>query len=121
MAIILVTHDLQTVRQFADDVAVMYAGRVVEQGAAADIFAAPAHPYTQGLMAAQPDFFDNVTPLTAIPGSPPSFTEMPAGCRFAPRCERALPICEREYPSWYETAELPIRRVACCRVMESIQ
>lgn len=85
IAVLFITHDLGVVAEVCDEVAVMYAGEVVERGDVADVFAAPTHPYTAGLMAALPTGDGNVRVLSAIPGQVPSAGEMPPGCRFAPR------------------------------------
>lgn len=112
MAIILVTHDLHTVQRFCDEVAIMYAGRIVEQGPVAEIFARPAHPYTEGLLRALPQLGGQEDRLPLIPGQPPSLASLPAGCRFAPRCRRATDLCRTEYPDWMATAG-ETRRSAC--------
>ncbi len=98
MAIILVTHDLGVVAQSADEVAVMYAGSVVEQASALELFARPQHPYTAGLLHAIPRIDVTVETLTPIEGSVPSAMEIPAGCAFAPRCSRAQARCREEVP-----------------------
>ncbi|HET9255808.1 MAG TPA: ABC transporter ATP-binding protein [Pseudonocardiaceae bacterium] len=89
-AVLLITHDLAAARRVADRIAVMYAGRFVELGAAADVLASPRHPYTRGLVDALPD-----RAFTAIPGQPPLLTGLPAGCEFRPRCGRVIPDCHR--------------------------
>ncbi|HEY1776075.1 MAG TPA: ABC transporter ATP-binding protein [Solirubrobacteraceae bacterium] len=94
-AVILITHDLGVVAQSAETVAVMYAGRLVEQGSAADVFAAPRHPYTQALLASIPRVDrPRVARLRAIDGQPPSMAQPDQGCAFAPRCPFAEKICE---------------------------
>ena len=112
MAIILVTHDLHTVERFCDEVAIMYAGRIVEQGPVAEIFAHPAHPYTEGLLKALPRLGTTAERLPLIPGQPPSLTALPPGCRFEPRCPRASTRCRTEYPDWM-ASEDGARRSAC--------
>ena len=99
MAIILVTHDLGVVAESADDVAVMYAGSVVEQGSAADVFARPLHPYTAGLLHAIPRIDLTADTLTPIEGSVPSAMTIPPGCSFAPRCSYAQERCREQMPS----------------------
>jgi oligopeptide/dipeptide ABC transporter ATP-binding protein len=95
MGLVLITHDLGIVAEVADRVAVMYAGRVVETSAAADLYRLPAHPYTRGLLAAIPRIESGGEQLRAIPGAPPSLVELPAGCAFHPRCYRGAPgICD---------------------------
>lgn len=96
-AILLITHDLGVVAEVADRVAVMYAGRVVEQGPTTEIFGRPRHPYTQGLLAST--ITAETTELTSIPGSPPDLVDSPAGCRFHPRCDRAMLGCARHVPT----------------------
>src|SRR5690606_29737664 len=97
--IILVTHDLGVVAEFADRVLVMYAGRVVESGTVAQLFAEPRHPYTQGLLKSIPRLEENRRRLDAIEGTVPKPTELPDGCSFHPRCAFAMPRCRREFPS----------------------
>ena len=92
MAMIVITHDMGVIAEVADEVAVMYAGQIVEQASAAALFARPEHPYTEALLGALPQLDDDasrVGRLTAIPGRPPSLVEPPAGCRFAARCPYA--------------------------------
>ena len=98
MAIILVTHNLGIVSELADTVTVMYAGNVVESARAADLFAAPQHPYTRALLAAIPKLGSPGGRLTTIPGNVPSPARFPSGCRFYGRCARAeaLPSADRE-------------------------
>ncbi|WP_375460061.1 ABC transporter ATP-binding protein [uncultured Enterovirga sp.] len=112
MAIILVTHDLHTVARFCDEVAIMYAGRIVEQGPVAEIFARPAHPYTEGLLRALPSLGTGAERLPLISGQPPSPSSLPPGCRFEPRCPRATEHCRQDYPAWFGTDDLR-RRSAC--------
>ncbi len=99
MALILITHDLGVVARMADDVAVMYAGQVVESGPVVDIFERPAHPYTLGLRRALPSRQQHRGErLTAIPGSPPDLFAPPAGCGYAARCPQAMRVCESHAP-----------------------
>jgi oligopeptide/dipeptide ABC transporter ATP-binding protein len=101
-AIILITHDLGVIAEMADRVAVMYAGRIVEQGNVATLFANPGHPYTQGLIASIPVLGEVKDRLDVIPGSVPDLIDLPSGCRFAPRCQarlqRNLAICSEQEP-----------------------
>ncbi len=97
-AFVWVTHDLAVVSSLADDICVMYAGRVVETGAAADVIASPRHPYTAGLLASVPAEHEPGTRLPQVPGSTPSLADLPPGCAFAPRCARAGPACATTPP-----------------------
>lgn len=102
-AIILITHDLGIVAEMVDQVAVMYAGRIVEQTDVDRLFLAPKHPYTQGLIASVPVMGVVQEKLTTIPGSVPNLINLPPGCKFAPRCrariEHKLKICTKEEPA----------------------
>jgi peptide/nickel transport system ATP-binding protein len=98
MAIILITHDLGVVAEMADEVAVMYAGRVVERGPAAAIFDDPQHPYTLGLLGSIPKIEEQRGRLPAIEGTVPPPFDLPAGCRFHPRCVFAEPACMSDDP-----------------------
>jgi oligopeptide/dipeptide ABC transporter ATP-binding protein len=98
MAIVMITHDLGVVAGIADRLAVMYSGRVVEEGPTDLVFAAPRMPYTRGLLASVPRFDSDEAELPAIPGQPPDPSKRPPGCAFAPRCDLALPDCTRERP-----------------------
>ena len=96
MAIIMITHDLGVVAQMCDEVIVMYAGSICEQGTADEIFYNPCHEYTKGLMRSIPSAGSAGTRLQPITGTPIDLLNMPAGCPFAPRCDAALKICLRE-------------------------
>ena len=98
MAILFITHDLGVIAQTADRVAVMYLGKIVEQGSVRDIICNPAHPYTQGLLNALPTLDDLDSPLTPIPGDIPSPLERPDGCVFHTRCSVAEPRCSQSIP-----------------------
>jgi oligopeptide/dipeptide ABC transporter ATP-binding protein len=98
MAVLLITHDLGIVAGRADRVAVMYAGRLVEEARTAELFAHPSHPYTRGLLASVPRIAGPVTRLTPIAGAVPPPTAWPSGCRFHPRCPVALPRCPSDDP-----------------------
>ena len=100
MAMLLITHDLGVVAQMAHQVAVMYAGQIIEQASREQLFAKPAHPYTQKLFAALPDASRNGQTLSAIPGNVPPLGTAPDACRFAPRCDRAWSLCHKEAPAW---------------------
>ena len=99
MAIVLITHDLGVVAEMADDVAVMYAGKVIEHGSADQIFDSPHHPYTQALLASIPSLAARGRPLTAIKGTVPHPLNLPPGCTFAPRCPRAFERCPTAFPA----------------------
>ena len=98
MALVLVSHDLGVVAEVCQRVAVMYCGRVVEQGETDAIFDRPQHPYTQGLVAALPTLDGPPRRLRQIPGSVPAIGALPPGCAFAPRCPKALPACRQAVP-----------------------
>jgi len=98
LALIFITHNLGIVAKMCDQLAVMYAGRVVEQGPVSRIFNAPAHPYTKALLGSIPRMTDNRRQLTAIDGQPPDLSSLPAGCSFAPRCPAAFARCRAEAP-----------------------
>src|SRR4249919_705954 len=98
LALIFITHNLGIVAKMCDQLAVMYAGRVVEQGPVSRIFSAPIHPYTKALLGSIPRMTDNRQHLTAIEGQPPDLSSLPPGCAFAPRCPMALARCRVEAP-----------------------
>jgi peptide/nickel transport system ATP-binding protein len=109
-SLIFVTHDLAVHANLSDRLAVMYAGRLVEEGSTADVFRTPRHPYTAHLIASLPRIGDD-SPKPALKGSPPNLADPPAGCRFHPRCPLAMDICRREAPAMQWVA--PRHRVAC--------
>ena len=90
-AVLFITHDLSLLLEFADRIAIMYAGEIVESTPAARLAADPRHPYTQGLLQSFPPLTGPLTRLTGIPGSPPDLRDLPSGCRFHPRCPHCLP------------------------------
>ena len=96
MAIIMITHDLGVVAQLCDEVIVMYAGGICEQGTAEEIFYNPCHEYTKGLLRSIPTVDDSGEKLQPISGTPIDLLNMPKGCPFAPRCDNAMKICMRE-------------------------
>ena len=98
-AMLLITHDLGVVAQTCDNVAVVYAGKIVEYGSKADIFDNPTHPYTVGLFESLPDMERDTDRLKPIPGLPLDPTELPEGCAFAPRCPHATEACKGEIPN----------------------
>ena len=117
-AVIFITHDLGVVAGLADRVAVMYAGRLVEIGPVADVFAEPAHPYTRALLASLPRLEQNGR-LAPVPGQPPSLFDLPPGCAFHPRCPAAEIRCRLAPPPLMSFA--PGRAVACRRFAEALR
>jgi oligopeptide/dipeptide ABC transporter ATP-binding protein len=98
LALIFITHNLGIVAKMCDQLAVMYAGRVVESGPVSRIFNAPAHPYTRALLNSIPRMGDPDQRLTAIDGQPPDLSALPPGCSFAPRCPQVMPRCRDAAP-----------------------
>ena len=96
LGLLFITHDLGVVAKVADRIAVMYAGRIVEEGSTADVLTSPKHPYTQGLLAASPTLLRGK--LSPIPGTVPQLTALPPGCSFAPRCKFRRADCEPAVP-----------------------
>ena len=113
LSVIYITHDLGVIAEMADYVVVMYAGRIVEQGTAEEIFAHPAHPYTIGLMASKPVVGKQVDKLYSIPGKVPNPINMPNYCYFKDRCEMCVNGCEGAYP--HEISLTPTHKVSCYR------
>jgi peptide/nickel transport system ATP-binding protein/oligopeptide transport system ATP-binding protein len=111
MAVVLITHDLGVVAQVVDRVAVMYAGRIVEEGPVAAVFERPSHPYTRLLLESIPSLEHDQPRLPAIPGMVPSLSQLPPGCRFHPRCPQARPACAERSPPAIEVE--PGHRAAC--------
>ena len=98
-AMVLITHDLGVVAEFCDNVAIVYAGEVIEQGSVEDIYARKAnHPYTAGLFNCIPDLYTSADRLEPIPGFMADPTDLPPGCRFAPRCPHCMELCRQERP-----------------------
>src|SRR5690606_26133434 len=112
MSIILITHDLGVIAQVADDVAVMYAGSVVEVGDVRTIFDTPRHPYTWSLLATIPHLHQRRERLPAIKGSPPDLTNLPVECPFLPRCPKAILTCRTD-PAPPLTEVAPGQFAAC--------
>jgi peptide/nickel transport system ATP-binding protein len=110
-SLIFVTHDMAVHANLCDRLGIMYAGRLVEEGATADVFRAPKHPYTANLIASLPRIGDRAVKKKVLVGAPPNLADPPSGCRFHPRCPLAMKICVREAPpmSW----AAPGHRVAC--------
>ncbi|WP_168123036.1 ABC transporter ATP-binding protein [Paenibacillus sp. HB172176] len=111
MSIVLVTHDIGVAAEMADDIAVMYAGKIVEYGRAEEVLAKPSHPYTAGLIAATPQSKMKGR-LTTIPGQPPLIANMPSGCAFAQRCSSAEERCGESQPEFVRTGAS--QHAACC-------
>ncbi|MFD8825320.1 ABC transporter ATP-binding protein [Streptomyces sp. NPDC059605] len=105
MGLILITHDLGVVADVADKIAVMYAGRIVESAPVHEIYRAPAHPYTRGLLQSIPRLDQKGRELYAIKGLPPNLLHIPPGCAFNPRCPMAQDVCRGEVPPLFEVAE----------------
>jgi peptide/nickel transport system ATP-binding protein len=99
MGLILITHDLAVVSETTEKIAVMYAGKIVEEGRTGDVVSAPRHPYTQGLISALPQGDHRGTRLNQIPGTMPTLTRIPPGCSFHPRCPHVMEICSRVEPA----------------------
>ncbi len=117
LGLLLVTHDFGLVAEMCDDVAVMYAGQIVERGTVAEIFDHPAHPYTRALMACRPEVSAPGAALPVIPGQVPPPGSWPAGCHFADRCELATDDCRRAAvaeDAWMDDAH----RARCLRVLQ---
>lgn len=117
MAVIFVTHDLGVAAEVADDVAVMYAGRIVESGPVRDVLRQPAHPYTQGLMNATVHRGMRGKKLLPIPGQPPDLTRLPVACSFAPRCPSVQEQCLEAFP---EVSQVAPEHMARCFLLESV-
>ena len=98
VALIFVTHNLGIVAKMCDKMAVMYAGKIVEQGSVRDLFRAAKHPYTRALLGSMPKL-GSKAPLYAIPGQPPNLAQLPPGCAFHPRCAHAIPQCAEQEPA----------------------
>jgi peptide/nickel transport system ATP-binding protein len=117
MGTIFVTHDLGVAAEIADRIAVMYAGRIVEEGPVADVLRAPLHPYTQGLLASTVHGQSRERDIEAIPGSPPDLRRLPAGCAFAPRCGLVQSECRAAMPEPRYTAAGRMAR--CVRITQA--
>ena len=114
LALLLITHDLGVVAEMADRVAVMYAGRIVEEAPVAEIFRDPKHPYTQGLLASIPGGAPG-SKLQAIEGTVPQLGKLPPGCAFAPRCPSRFDHCDQRLP---DTRDLGRNRTVRCFLYE---
>ncbi len=111
LSLILITHDLSVLAETCDRVLIMYAGKVAEEGPVGRVFGAPRHPYTQKLVGSFPDIKADRRTLEMIPGQPPDLLDPPPGCRFAPRCAFAMPVCREVVPPEVRFADGV--RVAC--------
>jgi oligopeptide/dipeptide ABC transporter ATP-binding protein len=114
-AILYITHDLGVVAQLCDRVLVMYAGSIVEAGDVYSIFETPQHPYTRALLRSHPSANLRVERLTTIPGRVPSLRDLPRGCKFAPRCDTACPICHVAEPQYLAVGQ----QLVLCHVLEA--
>jgi len=112
-AVLFITHDLSLLVELADSIAVMYAGRLLEQAAATDLYRAPRHPYTLGLLRSFPPLHGAREPLTGIPGSPPDLRTPPPGCPFHPRCGFAMDVCRTQMPAAFRPGPGCGRSAAC--------
>jgi peptide/nickel transport system ATP-binding protein len=116
-AVLFISHDLGLLVELADRIAVLYAGSVVEEGPAARLWSEPGHPYTQGLLRSVPSLHGPRVPITGVPGHPPDPRALPAGCRFHPRCGRAVATCHGIVPPLVHlggTAAVPaVHDVSC--------
>ncbi|HYM54196.1 MAG TPA: ABC transporter ATP-binding protein, partial [Solirubrobacteraceae bacterium] len=122
MAILIITHDLGVVAEMAEEIAVMYAGRIVERASAELVFSRPQHPYTWGLLHSIPTLSGpREAQLTPIPGSPPSLIDRPSGCHFHPRCPYAQPDHARIDPALEPVPGEPGHHVACLLAVEERQ
>jgi peptide/nickel transport system ATP-binding protein len=116
MGLMLISHDLGVVGDIADEVAIMYAGRICERGPVDAVFDSPHHPYTHGLLASLPQIDRTIDKLIAIPGSLPSLATRPEGCRFHPRCVYAQDVCRRVEP---ELEPVSSGSLAACHFAET--
>ena len=108
---LFITHDLSIVKHIADEVAVMYLGRIIEKGSVESVFERPAHPYTQALRAAEPKIDpEQRRQKIRLEGEPPSVTEPPSGCHFHPRCVHRMDSCRESYPEAASTGQNHIAR-----------
>lgn len=115
-SVIFITHDVSLLIELADRIAIMYAGQIIEDATADEMYRRPRHPYTDGLLHSFPPLHGPRQELGGIPGSPPDLMALPPGCSFAPRCAHAMDRCEREHPVLTKTAladHESHRRVAC--------
>jgi peptide/nickel transport system ATP-binding protein len=115
VAYLFITHNFAVVEYLANDVAVMYLGRIVERGSAGDVLRSPRHPYTQALLSAVPvPRLDVQSAVIRLPGETPSPANPPAGCHFHPRCPQAMDICRQRYP---ETSNVSATHTVNCHLI----
>jgi peptide/nickel transport system ATP-binding protein len=121
-AVLFITHDLSLLLEIADSITIMYAGRVMEQAAAGDLFRAPRHPYSLGLLVSFPSLHGPRVKMTGIGGSPPDLRHPPAGCPFHPRCSFAMDVCREQTPPLRTPArDAGSGRLAACWLQDSGQ
>ena len=113
LSMILITHDLSIIAELCEKTAIMYAGKIVEQGDVISIFKEPMHPYTQGLSGAFPSLREARRRMQSIHGSPPDLLQPPSGCRFHPRCSKVMPICKEKEPKTTQVGKGRNQYVAC--------
>jgi len=109
ISMIFITHDLSILAEVSDELAIMYAGWIVEFGSADKIYKEPKHPYTEKLMAAIPDIRTDIDRLEYIPGVPPNLVNPPSGCRFHPRCHKAMEVCREMEPETYHVDGIRVK------------
>jgi len=114
-SVVFITHDLSLLIEMADEIVVMYAGRIVERAGARSVSVCPRHPYTEGLLGSFPPLHGERKRLAGIPGSPPEMARLPPGCSFQPRCRYAMSVCAIERPPLLPLAsgQPAVREVAC--------
>jgi len=117
-AMLFISHDLSLAAELADRVATMYAGRIVEMGSVRDIFYAPKHPYTLGLIKAVPPVAGDLFEISSIPGAPPSLLDLPTGCSFHPRCTYARERCTSDTPPLYS---VDAQHTSACHYWSEVQ
>lgn len=121
LGVLMITHDLSTAARFADRIAVMYLGRIVEEGAAAEVIGNPRHPYTRALLSAVPPRDPRVrAEPRLLRGQPPNAADLPEGCRFHPRCPLAADACELTDPQLEPLLPASSHQVACIRAREDV-
>jgi len=120
-AVIFITHDLSLLIELADSIAIMYAGRIVERARSEELFHAPRHPYSLGLLSSFPSLHGERVRMEGIPGSPPSLASMPTGCTFHPRCPYAMDRCSTEEPPLARPLSEGSGRVTACWLQDGRQ